>query len=389
MNFPQFGRVRRADFHLAEGVAHLNHGSFGATPRVVLEAAQASRLQMEADGTAFFRDALPGLIRGAIGRVAGFLGGRTEDWAFVENATQGLNAIIASLRLEPGDELLCLSQTYGAITNTLRYHAERAGAEVVSVPVPVPFTDPEPLLAAIAAAIAPRTRLGLFDHITSAGAAVLPVREMAALCRGRGVAVAIDGAHAPGQLLLDVPALGVDWYVGNLHKWAFAAKGTAVLWCAPERQAALHPVAISHYLGQGFTAEFDYSGTRDNSAWLAAPAALDYLATLDPQAVRAHNNALAREAGEVLCDAWGSEIAAAPAYGAAMASVRLPGTKGADRALAREVARRLTERHGITVNVMALDDSLWVRVSAQIYNEIDEYRPLAEIAPRVLREIGV
>jgi isopenicillin-N epimerase len=389
VDFPQFGRVRRADFHLAEGVAHLNHGSFGATPRVVLKAAQAFRLRMEADGTAFFRDALPGLVRGAAQRVAGFLGGRTEDWAFVENATEGLNAIIASLRLQPGDDLLCLSQTYGAIANTLRYHAERAGAEVVSVPVPVPFTGREPLLAAIAAAIRPRTRLALFDHITSAGAAVLPVREMAALCRARGVLVAIDGAHAPGQVPLDVPALDVDWYVGNLHKWAFAAKGTAVLWCAPQRQEVLHPVAISHYLGQGFTAEFDYSGTRDNSAWLAAPAALDYLAQLDPQTVRAHNNALAREAGEILRDAWDSEIAAAPAYGAAMASVRLPDTKGADRALTREIARRLTERHGITVNVMALDDSLWVRVSAQVYNEIDEYRPLAEIAPRVLREIGV
>jgi isopenicillin-N epimerase len=389
VNFPQFGRVRRADFHLAEGVAHLNHGSFGATPRVVLDAAQAYRLQMEADGTAFFRDALPGLVRGAVGRVAGFLGGRAEDWAFVENATQGLNAIIASLGLEPGDELLCLSQTYGAIANTLRYHAERTGAQVIAVPVSVPFTDPEPLLAAIAAAIGPRTRLALFDHITSAGAAVLPVREMAALCRARGVPVAIDGAHAPGQVPLNVPALDVDWYVGNLHKWAFAAKGTAILWCAPERQAALHPVAISHYLGQGFTAEFDYSGTRDNSAWLAAPAALDYLAALDPEAMRAHNDALAREAGEILRDAWDSEIAAAPAYGAAMASVRLPGTKGADRAFARQLARHLTERHGITVNVMTLGDSLRVRVSAQIYNEIDEYRRLAAIAPRILREIGV
>jgi isopenicillin-N epimerase len=389
VNFPQFGRVRRADFHLAEGVAHLNHGSFGATPRVVLAAAQAFRLQMEADGTAFFRDKLPGLVRDAIGRVAEFLGGRTEDWAFVENATQGLNAIVASLRLEPGEELLCLSQTYGAVANALRYHAARAGAQIISVPVPVPFTDPEPLLAAIAAAIGPRTRLALFDHITSAGAVVLPVREMAALCQARGVAVAIDGAHAPGQLPLDVPGLGVDWYVGNLHKWAFAAKGTAVLWCAPERQPALHPVAISHYLGQGFTAEFDYSGTRDNSAWLAVPAALDYLAALDPHAVREHNNALAREAGEMLREAWGSTIAAAPAYSAAMASVWLPGTQGADRAAARLFGRHLTEQHDITANVMALDGSLWLRVSAQIYNEIDDYRLLAEIAPRVLRELGV
>jgi isopenicillin-N epimerase len=271
----------------------------------------------------------------------------------------------------------------------LRYHAERAGARLISIPVPVPFSDPQPLLDAIEAAIGPHTRLALFDHITSAGAVVLPVREVAAICRARGVPVAIDGAHAPGQLPLDVPALGVDWYVGNLHKWAFAPKGTAVIWCAPERQAALHPVAISHYLGQGFTAEFDYSGTRDNSGWLAVPAALDYLAALDPEAMRAHNNALAREAAEMLCDAWGSEIAASPAFGAAMASVRLPGSAGADRAAGRQIVRLLSENHGITTAVMALDDALWLRVSAQIYNELADYEPLAELAPRLLREIGV
>jgi isopenicillin-N epimerase len=389
VNFPQFGHVRRGDFLLAESVAHLNHGSFGATPRVVLDAAEGFRRRMEADGTVFFRDALADLIRAAVARVAGFLGGRAEDWAFVENATQGLNAIIASLRLEPGDELLCLSETYHAIANALHYHADRAGARLVSVAVPVPFSDPQPFLDAVKTAIGPRTRFACFDHITSAGAVVLPIREMAAICRARGVPVAVDGAHAPGQLPLDVPALGIDWYVGNLHKWAFAPKGTAVIWCAPERQAALHPVAISHYLGQGFTAEFDYSGTRDNSGWLAAPAALDYLAALDPEAMRAHNNALAREAGEMLRDAWDSEIAASPSFGAAMASVRLPGTAGADRTAGRRLARLLSENHGITTAVMALDGALWVRVSAQIYNELDDYRPLAELAPRLLREIHV
>src|SRR6185295_5603306 len=116
------------------------------------------------------------------------------------------------------------------IGNALRYHAERSGARVVSVDVPVPFVDPAPLLAALAAALGPRTRLATFDHITSAGAVVLPIREMAALCRERGVPVAVDGAHAPGQIALDVPGLSVDWYVGNLHKWAFAAKGTGVIW---------------------------------------------------------------------------------------------------------------------------------------------------------------
>jgi isopenicillin-N epimerase len=393
VNFPVFGHARRADFSLAEGVAHLNHGSYGAAPRVVTEAAQVWRERMEADPTGFFRDELPGATRAAADRVAGFLGGRGQDWAFLENATQGTNAIIASLKLEPGDELLCLSQVYNAVGNTLRHYGERCGARVVTVPVPIPFTDPAPLFAALRAAIGPRTRLACFDHISSAGAVVFPIREMAEICRARGVPVAVDGAHAPGQIALDVPALGVDWYVGNLHKWAFAARGTAVIWCAPERQAALHPVAISHYLGQGFAAEFDFSGTRDNSAWLAVPEALDYLDALDPEAVSAHNDALAREAGEMLRDAWDSVIAASAKFSAAMASVRLPGVeaaaKGHGRAAARRLARHLREAHGISAGIMVIDGGVWLRVSAQIYNEIGDYQPLAAIGRSLMPKFGV
>ena len=382
-NFRQFGHKRRADFRLGPGIDHLNHGGYGATPRCVLEAAEGWRLAMEADPSTFFRRDLSGLVRRAAARVAGFLGGRGEDWAFVENATSGLNAIIASLALAPGDELLCLSQVYGAIGNALAHHAGRHGARVVEVAVPVPFTEPGRLLDAIAAAIGPRTRLALFDHITSAGAVVLPIREMAALCHDRGVPVAVDGAHAPGQIALDVARLGVDWYVGNLHKWAFAAKGTGVIWCAPERQGALHPTAISHALGHGFSAEFDYTGTRDNSAWLAVPAALDYLDGLGAEAMRAHNAALAREAGEMLAEAWRSAAAAAPEFCAAMVSVKLPGrlpggTRG-ERDAARRLAAQLTEEHGITTGIMVLDGGLWVRVSAQIYNEIGDYQRLAAI----------
>jgi isopenicillin-N epimerase len=382
-NFPQFGRVRRGDFRLADGIDHLNHGSCGATPRGVLEQVQDWQRRIEADPNTFFRRDLAGLLRGAADRVAGLCGGHGRDWAFVENATSGLNAIIASLWLLPGDELLCLSQVYGAIGNALRYHAERAGARVVTVEMPVPFADPAPLLERLAAALGPRTRLALFDHIVSASAAVLPVRDMAALCRARGVPVAIDGAHAPGQIALDVPALGTQWYVGNLHKWAFAAKGTAVLWCAPERQAALHPTAISHDLGKGFPAEFDWTGTRDNAAWLAVPAALDYLAALDAEAVRAHNAALARQAGALLIDAWGTEAAAASEFCAAMVSVRLPGA-AADRDAGHRLTMQLREQHVISGAVMALAGALWVRVSAQVYNEIADYRRLAAIGRTLL-----
>jgi isopenicillin-N epimerase len=383
-NFPQFGHARRSDFLLADGIDHLNHGAFGATPRIVLDAAHDWQARMEANPSRFFRRDLPVELRRAAERVAGFLGGSGKDWAFVENATAGLNAIIASLALMPGDEVMCLSQVYGAIGNTLRYHVERVGARVVTIAVPVPLADPAPLLMAISAAIGPRTRLACFDHITSAGAVVLPIAAMAAICRARGVPVAVDGAHAPGQIALDVPALGVDWYVGNLHKWAFAAKGTAVIWCTPERQATLHPTAISHALGDGFPEEFDYTGTRDNSAWLAAPAALDYVDRLGIEAMRAHNTALARDAGEMLISAWDSEAAATPEFCASMVSVRLPGSSSGDRDAARRLAARLSEERGIAAGVMALAGGLWIRVSAQIYNEIGDYARVAAIGRTLL-----
>jgi len=378
-NLPEFGHARLGDFVLAPGVAHLNHGGYGATPRLVLAAAEAAQRRMEADPSTFFRRHLIPGLRQAAERVAAFLGGEGKDWAFVENATAGLNAVIASLDLQPGDELLCLSQVYGAVGNAMRHFAERRCARIVTAPISVPFTDPGTLLGAITMAIGPRTRLAVFDHITSAGATVLPVPEMAVLCRACGVPVAIDGAHAPGQVALDVPALGVDWYVGNLHKWAFAAKGTGVIWCAPERQADTHPVAISHNLGQGFAAEFDYSGTRDNSHWLAVPAALDYIVGFGAEAIEAHNRALANEACDLLVDAWGTEAAAGAEHRAAMASVRLPGGQTRDRLAAHRLALHLNEKYGITAGVMVLDGTLWLRVSAQIYNEIGDYRPLAEI----------
>ncbi|HVA15217.1 MAG TPA: hypothetical protein VNF99_18355, partial [Stellaceae bacterium] len=141
-DFAPFGHARRADFRLAEGIDHLNHGGYGATPGIVLDAAREWQTRMEADPTTFFRRDLIPALRDAADRVAGFLGGRGEDWAFVENATSGLNAIIASLALMPGDELICLSQVYGAIGNALRHHTGRCGARVVTLELPVPFVDP-------------------------------------------------------------------------------------------------------------------------------------------------------------------------------------------------------------------------------------------------------
>ncbi len=370
---------------MAKGVVHLNHGSFGATPLTVLAASDRWRAQMDADPTTFFNRDLPGLLRDTAARVAGLLGGRGEDWAFVENATAGINALVGSVELSPGDEVICLSQVYGAVGNVLRHHTARSGARIVVVPVPVPFVDPAPLLDRLRRAITPHTRLASFDHVTSQGATVMPISDMAAICRAAGVPVAIDGAHAPGMLALDVPAMGVDWYVGNLHKWCFAPRGTGVIWCAPQRQGQLHPVAISHYYGQGFTSEFDYGGTRDNSAWLAAAAGIDYLESLGVERMRAHNHALTRQAGEMLASAWHTEVSAAPEFLGSMAAVRLPDGGGGNRRHARDLAIRLTQEYGITCAVVELAGALWLRVSAQVYNEANDYERLASLGATLCR----
>lgn len=371
-----FGAVRRGDFPLAPGLAHLNHGSFGATPHVVLAAQDAWRARLEANPTGFFFETLPPALREAAARVACFLGGAGDDWAFVENTTAGVNAVVASHPWAAGDQVIVTGQVYNAVQQALLHHAGRHGVEIVPLAVPVPFEDAEALVRAAERLIGPRTRLAVLDHITSTGGTVLPVAALTKVFRAAGVPVLIDGAHAPGQVALDVPAIGADWYIGNLHKWCFAAKGCAVFWAAPHARADLHPVVISHPYGQGFPAEFDYVGTRDPTAWLAAGAALDYLDALGAEAVRAHNDALAREMAAMLAEAWGTEIAAGPAHRAAMATIRLPRQGAADRAATRALSLRLMREHRIVAPVMPLDGRFWLRISAQIYNEPADYQAL-------------
>ena len=375
-NMP-FGAARRAEFLLAADLDHLNHGSYGATPRAVLAAQDEWRARLEANPSGFFMSTLPDATRAAAARVAKFLGGAGEDWAFLENTTAGVNAVLASLTWKSGDEIIVTSQVYGAVALAIRHHAGRCGAEVVPLPIPIPFVDSDRLLAQAESLVTPRTRLAVLDHITSAGATVLPAARLASLVHAAGVAVLIDGAHAPGQLALEVPAIGADWYIGNLHKWCFAPKGCAVIWAAPGARAGLHPTVISHPYGQGFPGEFDYVGTRDPTAWLTAPAALDWLDAQGAEAVRAHNDALARDMADMLAHAWGTEIAALSEHRAAMASVRLPRGGAADWPSIRAMTRKLTAEHKVVAPVMAPDGRLWIRISAQIYNEPADYDRLA------------
>jgi isopenicillin-N epimerase len=381
---PDFGAAARADFLLDPSVAILNHGSFGATPRVVMDAAETWRRRMEEDTTGFVRRIWPGAVAAARAAAAAFLKTDPDGLVLVDNATQGANAVLRSMDFGPGDEILSTSHGYRAVGKTIDYVCSRTGAVARAVELPYPAISDDAVVATVEAALTACTKLLVVDHITSPTALVLPVKRLVASARARGVPVLVDGAHAPGQLDLDLGDIGADFYVGNAHKWLFAAKGAAVLAVAPEWRAHIHPTTISHGLGQGLGAEFDWTGTRDVGAWLSIPEALAYGAGHGWAAIRAHNDALAERAARLIADAYGTEIGGPRAMRAHLASIRLPLDGPCDQNRAMALSAALYERERIQVAAMAHGGALWVRVSAQIYNSIDQYERLARIDWRAL-----
>ncbi len=380
MTVPALGQAIRHAWRLDPDFVTVNHGSFGATPVRVREEQDAWRARIEAQPTRFMATVMPDALRAAAARLAEFLGARAEDIAFVDNATGGCNAVLRSLTLHPGDEVVVLDHGYGAVRNTVRYVAERSGARMTEAIIPFPGVTEDGLLASVTAALGPRTRLVVVDHITSASALVLPLERIVAACHSAGVPVLIDGAHGPGHVDLDLGHLGADWYTGNCHKWLCAPKGCAFLWTAPAWQLATHPTTFSHGYGKGYLEEFDWTGTRDPSAFLAIGAAIDFHQEFGGASLRQRNIDLAAEAAALLSRRLNTETI--DGGGCAMRLVRLPIGPGSE---ARTVRARLLQA-GTDAPVHAIGGGLWLRLSVFAYNEPEDYARLADIVARVARE---
>lgn len=361
---------------------NVNHGSYGAAPRSVLAEQVRWRDQMESGTTYFMADVLPSALRSAAGELAKFVGAEANDLVFIDNATSGIYAILASLDLKPGDEILLHSHIYGAVLKTARHVAARTGAVIVSPPLPFPHPTNEGLVAAITGGISAKTRIAILDHIASPSALIFPVAEIAKICREADVLLLVDGAHGPANVPIDLKTLGVDFYVGNCHKWLMAPKGAGFLWSAPQHQSWLHPTIISHGYGAGFLAEFDWTGTRDWSAALAVPAAIAFHHELGGASLMQSNRELAWAGAELLAAKWNTEVAAAREFFGAMSLIAAPflGSPDPDHI---ELQRGRLRALGCDAPIMALDDKVYIRISAQAYNRLGDYEKLGDFVSRL------
>jgi isopenicillin-N epimerase len=374
-------------------VTFLNHGSFGACPRPVLEAQQRLREELEREPVRFLWRELEGRLDVARAGLAVFVGADPDDLAFVTNATTGVNTVLQSLALGPGDELLTTDHAYAACRNALDRAARRAGARVVVARIPFPLAGDDQVLEAVLGAVTARTRLALVDHVTSPTGLVLPIARLVAELERRGVEVLVDGAHAPGMVPVNLRGLGAAYYSGNGHKWLCAPKGAGFLHVRRDRQSAIRPLVVSHGTSSPrtdrsrFRLEFDWTGTSDPTAFLVVPEAIRVLGAALPggwPSLMARNRELALRARAILADTLGIASPSPDGMIGALAALPLPDA-AAPIAGPDPLQDALFREHGIEVPIMPWPATprRLLRVSAQLYNAPVDYQRLAA-ALRVL-----
>jgi isopenicillin-N epimerase len=271
-------------FLLDPEVVFLNHGSFGAVPRVVFEAYQRWHSELEKQPVKFLGRDIFDHFRNARKRLGGYLGADPNCLVFIPNATFGVNLVTHSLDLKKDDEVIISNHEYGACENAWKYITKRSGAKLISVDIPLPLPPPERISNLIWEATTKRTKLIFLSQITSPTAIRLPVEEISQRANEEGIMVFIDGAHAPGQIPVDLEGLGADFYTGNCHKWMMAPKGSAFLYSRLDRQDLLEPLIVSWgwgdnspYVGDTkFFQEQEWWGTINPASYLSVSAAIQF-----------------------------------------------------------------------------------------------------------------
>ena len=366
-------------FLLDPDVVFLNHGSFGACPRPVFEDYQRWQLTLERQPVAFLdsRRGLATNLRVSRAALAAEFGADEQDIAQVSNATSGLNVVIQSLPLKPGDEILTTNHEYNALEKTWAYVTRRTGARMVVVTVPLPLTSATAFHDTLVAGMTERTKVVFLSHITSPTALLFPIESVIAEARSRGILSVIDGAHTPGHIPLDLTAIGADFYAGNCHKWLMSPKGSAFVHVRREHQRMIDPLVISHgwtadnkdpgvvgpFGNSAFVDEVEMQGTRDPAPWLAVPAAIDFRREHDWWRISRECQRLAQETAARLADLTGLEALSSPQFCAPqMVAMPIPACDPA------KIKTALLVQYGIEIPVFEWQGHYIVRLSCQGYN---------------------
>lgn len=324
---PYGSALRKKHFLLAEAFCNLNHGSFGACPRQILEAQQSFVVEQETRPDRWFRANYFDVISESRRSLANLVNANHEDVVMVENASAAVNGILRSIGLKKGDKVMRLSTAYGMVIHTMNWLSKTLGIEQIIVDVKFPVKDATQIIQSVEAALDdhPDIKIFVFSHISSMPSIVLPAEELVSMSKQRGVLVLIDAAHAPGAIDINIKELQPDFYLGNLHKWLFAPKGTAFLYVAPSQQSAMEPTVISSRGLQTFVEKFEYTGTRDYSAFCTVPACLKFIDDVGGLSqMRSYNNALVVSQAQRLAAAWGTELLVPADMCAFMSCVVLP-----------------------------------------------------------------
>jgi isopenicillin-N epimerase len=372
----------------------------------VLEAQARWRDSVERNPVEFLWRDLEGHLDHARQEIGAFLHGDPEGLVFVANATTGINTILRSLDVAPGDEILVNNHEYNATLNAVADVAARSGARVVTARIPFPIDEPDEATAAILAAVTSRTRLALVSHVTSPTGLIFPIEQIVRELDARGIDTIVDAAHSPGMLPVDLDGLGAAYWAGNGHKWLCGPKGSAVLWVRRDRRDLIRPLVISHGANDPrtdrsrFRLLFDWSGTQDPTPFLALADAIGIVGGFDPggwPGLMASNRALALAARDLLAEALGVQPPAPDEMLGPMAALPLPIEP--DEAVRTELQQALFDEHKIEVPIIAWPVAaarpaetgpkrLLVRISAQRYNRIEDYELLASVLPDAIATVS-
>jgi isopenicillin-N epimerase len=388
-------------FLLDTSIIYLNHGSFGACPIPVFENYQAWQRRLEKQPVLFLGRELAALDRETRQVLGTYLQTDAENLVFVTNATQGVNIIARSLAFEAADEILTTDHEYGACDYTWEFVCKKSGAIYKRQPISLPVSSPEEIIEQFWQGVTSRTKIICISHITSPTALHMPVEAICHRARDVGILTLVDGAHAPGQIELNLDKLGADWYIGNLHKWALCPKGAAFLYARPEFQSLVEPLIVSWGYhaspettrGSQFQDYLGWTGTRDPAASLAVPAALQFMKEHRWDQVRQDCHDLLRPAIKRICDLVQSEplySLDSDFYHQMGIAPLLPGTD------TDVLKRRLYDEYHVEVpliNWMGHDANnelrqfKFVRISVQGYNSADDLDTLYEGLQKLLPQV--